>query len=386
MKTHLARFSTAFVLLFAADGVLSVTDELLGRLGGHGLEGPRILLASIVILAAAWMLLALVVFRTLPKRTLLPLIVFTGWAMGMAMPLPLLLGMDGAALAMSILQIALAAAVLLRLPRDGASWLVPVQIGDGPDVTLRHTAVTGAVVLFLAPIAMISYAGLSAQAAISHATNGYVHVDFKGLDLEERTLVRGDTTVRLIGMMHIGDADAYSDLYATFPEEGCLILTEGVTDEEGLLPHFSYDRFAEALGLKSQSDIGMSAGPPEDEPEEDPRVRHADVDVASFSDETLDVLRELAHVFSGPDLATIWERYLEAVERIDDTMVEAVMADLIDARNLHLLATIQAAIADTDLIIVPWGALHLSWIEEQLVIDGFEVQSSSRRDHIRFWD
>ena len=326
---------------------------------------------------------AMVIFATLPKRRLLPLVAFVGWTLGAAMPLPLWLGFEGAALGASVVQLLLGIAVLVRVPKGPDGWFSALRASDGPTFSLPYSLVAGAVVLFVGPVVALTYGFVASRMAIDHVTAGYVHLGLFGLELEERTLVRDDVTVRLVGMMHVGDPEAYTDLYATFPDDGCLILTEGVTDRDDLLPHFSYDDIAEALGLKSQAEFALAGGPPE-EPAEDLRLRHADIDVSAFSQETLDVLKELADVLNAKGAAAIWARYSKAVENIDDGQIEGIRADLLDRRNEHLIGVVRTAATESPLVIVPWGALHLAWIEEQLVADGFEVRSRQRRDHIRW--
>ena len=40
-------------------------------------------------------------------------------------------------------------------------------------------------------------------------------------------------------------------------------------------------------------------------------------------------------------------------------------------RNVHLVEELQGALADYDRVIVPWGALHLPYVQQQLLAMGF---------------
>ena len=55
------------------------------------------------------------------------------------------------------------------------------------------------------------------------------------------------------------------------------------------------------------------------------------------------------------------------------------VARVIDLRNDHLTATLDAALEDFDRIIVPWGALHLPHVEDHILAAGFEPIAASYR-------
>jgi hypothetical protein len=380
-------FVRMFLPLVALDGAVGLLDSLL-RLGGVTVLGGLHVLVSLALLPLApGMLLLAVLIPEVPKRVVLPPLAFLLWGSLLAMPLPLWLGIEGMGVALSILELALAGGLLLKASRtETGPWAVPVQGLTEVSFSFRHTVAWSAVVALTLPATAV-YVVLSGEAAVAHATDNWVRVDLRGLTLQERVLVRGDSTVRLVGMMHIGGEGTYGELYDTFPEE-CLILTEGVSDEQGLLPDFSYDLIAEQLGLESQGTItfsGKRRSSGEGGGGSDPRTRRADVDVSTFHPKTLAMLRGLAHVMDAPDGQTLVRRYVKmALQEVDQETLDAVFEDLLDRRNEVLLGHIRTAVTEAELVIVPWGALHLSWIEEQLLSDGYEVHGGNHRMHIRW--
>ena len=64
--------------------------------------------------------------------------------------------------------------------------------------------------------------------------------------------------------------------------------------------------------------------------------------------------------------------------------VHALMADIFDERNEHLLTELASALDETDVVVVPWGAAHMPAIEDALVAQGFEVGGWRTRVVVRW--
>ena len=61
-------------------------------------------------------------------------------------------------------------------------------------------------------------------------------------------------------------------------------------------------------------------------------------------------------------------------------MLGSLQHDLIGRRNTHLIGEMNAALVEFDLVVAPWGALHLPGIERALLESGFsEVARRDRR-------
>ena len=70
-----------------------------------------------------------------------------------------------------------------------------------------------------------------------------------------------------------------------------------------------------------------------------------------------------------------------------ETAVETIAGlkrDLLDLRNDHLLVEIEKALRDYDHVVVPWGALHLPGIQEQVRGLGF-VQAAETDRRVVGW-
>jgi hypothetical protein len=118
---------------------------------------------------------------------------------------------------------------------------------------------------------------------------------------------------------------------------------------------------------------------------ERPSVVNADVDVRTFRPETLVFLEEMGAVWGAPTASAALDAIQSFAERPDATaLVDAARADVIDARNRHLLARIDASLADHRRVVVPWGALHLAELEAGLVARGFVAAGEIDRPLVRY--
>jgi len=224
-------------------------------------------------------------------------------------------------------------------------------------------------------------------ATLERATNGFMRFDLRGVVASEREYARGDRRVRLVGLMHVGEDDAYRDLVASF-EDGDVILAEGVSDRDGRLREgLAYERMAQPLGLVVQPSLEQALSDLEDEgasPESGPQIVHADVDLDDLSDETIAFLRALSQVFASADLSTGLARARELVATLDAAAERRVVQDLVERRNAHLIDELDAALPEHPSIIVPWGALHLPAIEQALLDRGFEKTAEHSRRLVRY--
>jgi hypothetical protein len=186
-------------------------------------------------------------------------------------------------------------------------------------------------------------------------------------------------------MMHLGEGAAYRELVTSFSSPSTVILEEGVTDEQGLLAvPISYERAAGAIGLEMQDSIAAYVAELHDEGSLDrPVVRAADVDVSSFDATTIEWLAWAGVVWNSDTLAEALGE-LRSGPVTDANALSVLMADILVRRNAHLEAELDAALAEFELVIVPWGALHLSAIESALLAQGFE-QTSSRYRRLFSW-
>lgn len=222
------------------------------------------------------------------------------------------------------------------------------------------------------PLLVIGNVWMSVSLGLHATTGGYLVLTPRGIASVERRFVRDDTTIYLVGMVHLGQASGYDAIKARFEElDNAILLAEGVTDEQGVLAGSGgYDKVAKRLGLTVQPRADAFGV----------EVRRADVDVGSLSKDTQAFLRDALGVWSSdnPALAVM----TVAAEYDSDAKARALLDELYEnlivTRNEVLLAAIDEA-SDRRNIIVPWGAGHLPGIEAGVLARGFEPEGEPIR-------
>lgn len=396
----LALAANVFVVLFALDAVLSLVEEALRQLGGSSLlVAPRNLVAGVALLASIPCFLLLALTPRLPWRLLLPLTVALVWLNSGAAPLPMWFESAGAlAFTTASIQVGIALLALRRIRgfTDGRSLLFDRASLLGPGFAWGHSLRFGAACLLLLLPFGSGYVVVWGATQIHLATAGFVSFDLRGVTLLDRRYVREDREIRLVGMMHIGEGDAYRELFRSFATESTVVLEEGVSDRESLVGRpISYGGFARALGLEEQPGIGdvlRQSYWEEEEPwEEDlawdedrllpewPHLRHADVDVGEFSVITQEFLREAAGIWDTDEPAARLEELTELLGEDAERKLAWVEYDLITRRNEHLIDEVFRALPEYRNVVVAWGGLHLPAIEAEIADHGFQRAGSTRR-------
>jgi hypothetical protein len=376
-------FANAFVVGYAVDAGVSLLEEAVRHATGSPLlVAPRNVLARLVLWSAFWMPVALALTPRLPTLPLLALSLSALWLNFGAAPLALLFDEPATAGPVATaLQGAFAASAFLWVRRrnGGRGWLLTTAALAGRDFSLGHTLRCAAgAILVLAPAA-IAYLGVLVATSIQLSTHGFVSFDRTGVSLADRRYTRGDREIRLVGMMHVGESEAYHEVARSFVGASTVVLEEGVSDEEALLETpLSYQRAAALLGLEQQDDFERYlAGLEEELANVGPEFLHADLDMSDFSPETLEWLEQAAQVYAAE---RPWQalRAFAAWSKERAGQWQLVERDLFQRRNEHLLATIEEALGKYERVVVPWGALHLPYIESALVERGFERASSAQ--------
>lgn len=383
-RRWLALLANAFVVAYTADAAFSLLEELLRAATGSALLlGPRNLLASAVFYAALVCLPLLALTPRLPTLTLLALSLSALWLNLGAAPLALLVtSSTGLGLASVGIQAVFAAAALLRIRRmrGGDGWLLTPELLRGPALSLRHSLACAAGTVFVLVPAALLYFLVSIATWLQLTTQSFVSFDLVGVSLADRLYVRDDREIRLVGMMHIGEGQAYRELASSFLAESTVVLEEGVSDREARLQQpLSYARAAQVLGLEQQ--VGLDQYLEEvagDTPRAWPTLRRADVDISAFSPETVEWLGWAGRVWSSEKPLAAFLAFLRRSSEHADELV-LVQRDIIDLRNEHLLGQIDDALHDYDHVVVPWGALHLPFIERAILARGFDPTRESRR-------
>ena len=228
--------------------------------------------------------------------------------------------------------------------------------------------------LFVALPAAVIYLAVCASLAVDHFSEGFLALHPGGIAVRMREFVRHDgKKVRLIPMMHVGEADFYQKISQSFPTNS-IILMEGVTDDRNLLTNkLSYKRMAGSLGLtEQQEEFAPIRG----------EIVHADVDIAQFSTNTIAFLNLIMLLHSkGVNAETV----LKLLEYSPPPhFEEQLIEDLLRKRNRHLVEEIQTRLAESANLMVPWGAAHMPGIAEGILAAGFHLSASREYTVIRF--
>ncbi len=366
-------FANTWLLAFTLSSVAALLDA--GFDAGRLIALTRGGLFGVVLLTSPVLYLALV-SPSLPKSVFLPPLLWIPFSLCGGMPLPLWVSFSQLDLAVSGAQFGVAILAVLRVRVSYGTWWLPVT-GTArfePRHALEYAAICGLAV----PLALALYVSSSAAMLLDRTTGGFVRLDFQGIHAEERRYVRGDSTVRLIPMVHVGRAGYYDEVLESLPKEDSIILAEGMRDENDRLSRdFSYAAVASALGLESQRE-GLAHA-------EGHRVENADLDVSALSPETLELVESAAAVLSAPtpeERADAWDRVNDLVR--SPGVVERAAAEVIGMRNRHLLERIDESLSRYALVVVPWGAAHMPELEQGLLQRDFKLDGRSSRAVVLF--
>ena len=108
----------------------------------------------------------------------------------------------------------------------------------------------------------------------------------------------------------------------------------------------------------------------------------ADVDVSTFSPDTISFLDTAAQIWNADDvLAALLEASSDPA-LADPELLENLQLELLDDRNTQLVVHIFDAIEEYQRVVVPWGALHLPAIEAAVIERGYTLASSGRHSLI----
>lgn len=387
-----------FLILFLADGGISLLDDLLTMgLRVELLSGLRNLVAFAVLLLAVPLYLALGIDRRLPKLVFMPLIGFVAWASFALWPLPALFEETTLRILASGGQLLLGAMAMVYLRRTaGETILLSREMFLAPRFSLRNTLGFAAGNIFILPVALLFFGFSTTSFYLDKQTAGFLRLSPQGIYMSERVYRHADKTIRLAGMVHIGEQDYYRDIADSVQSGRTIVLAEGVSDEDNLLTHrLDYGPVGDALGMVSQQELQFHAELIDleriDAPEwaVDPGVPHiarADIDLNRFDPRTVEFLNVLgSSISSGGSLAEGLKRYNAwAEEHITPELVETLMEDILHKRNEAVIQGMNRSLRKYDTVFIPWGAMHMPGIEAAVLEKGFSLQQSRERLSLDF--
>lgn len=391
MNTRLNSTKSVFAILlsvalgfFLADaGVSLLDDTLIWWFGIQALGAIRGILAFLAVITSILIYLLSGITPLVPKRLVLPMALFYPAAMLAGIPFLIYHYERHRQIAwiVSFCQVAFGLGILYLAQgtfRIRWPWVREDQMGNR---IFGWMNLSGFVLVnvFVLPAGVLLYLAFCVSLAVDHFSESFLVLRPDGLTVRARTYVRGDgKTIQLIPMMHIGDAGFYRQISKSFPANA-VILLEGVTDRQNLIKSkLSYKRMAKALGLTEQNEeFATLQG----------KSRRADVDVAQFSKESIEILNLASRIHSEGLTLELLAAVIQMPQ--DAFLEEQLREDILVRRNAHLLKEIQAEIPRSSMIVVPWGAAHMPGIAWEIQKSGFHLSASQEYNVVSFpsvWD
>jgi len=355
-------------------------------------HGDLLFQSSISIWIAALfvsvLFLAGIVIAALPKRLVIGvnLLLLSRCALGF--PLNIWLGNTVGS------RVATVAFLLLSLGYLAVSLGRMKSLASRPWMQPKHSIISTVAWLLIGflsiPVLITGYA-YGAQSLLGR----YTSLSPKGVNLLETVFEKDGQRVHLVGMMHIGDGNYYSDLIkrinAVPPSGGKrLVLTEGVSDRNQIIPEdfangTTYERWAKQLGLETQKDLSSPTPDGEPTPDASPRItwQNADIDVSDLQERHRKLLVEMLKLASSADLSQMFSA--DAANISGEQFEDLLMNGLIISRNDTLMKRFAEAGDGYEEIYIPWGAAHLPDIEKRLLALGYQKAGETTRPVMRFW-
>ena len=191
-------FLLLFLLLALATILLGLGDLFLPL---PGLPSFWSMLHGICLLLGVVLYLALGFNRHLPKRVLLPLLLWLFWDALGYWPLQDLLG-SSSRLVIGLAQLVLILVLLRHIHRDNeiSPWLVPSQF-TGLSFSARNLLIFFVLNIFIMPLALVLLGYTAADRFVEQATAGFVDLQPNGIYMKEKIYRRADKEIRLAAMI-----------------------------------------------------------------------------------------------------------------------------------------------------------------------------------------
>ncbi len=334
------------------------------------------------------MLLVVVFVPQLPRRVLVPLVVFPIWIICGAPPLRWIVQGPPPVFALCAIQLALSVLALHLIVRSHGRWRLTAERLPRIEHYWRRTAGAVVVTLALASTTLVALILVSMVTSVEARTGGYLQLSRTGIEGRETVLKRGKTTVHLVATAHFAEPEFYQEIHARI-SPGALVLVEGVSDRDGRLREFSYDEVAQDFGLSTQSVFDELIGPAEPEPtvrdelvrpepvrpRDKPRVVRADIDAAELSERAIEFVQSVGALYRSASLREAVAALMSLSQRFPNAEVSAVFAELIDQRNRHLLDVFDRLSPGYEAIYIPWGAMHMPGLAAAFTAREFTIES-----------
>lgn len=354
--------------------------------GVHIFGMARSFLALCVLLWCVPVYISMGIDSRLPKRILLPLVLYVVWANFGCFPLPLYFDPRWVGIAASLVQAGFSALAfyMIRKSSDG-SWLLTPQFFTRPVFNLKNTALFTLGNIVLIPVVAGLLITSSVHQYLNSNTAGFMYVGSGGLYLQERTYNRDDKKIHLVAMIHIGSREYYEQLSQFLSSSDTIVLAEGVTDTTGLMKEFpSYEKIANLIGLETQENMVIHGKLIEYEDiskidvnefgkEHEATIVRADIDSKDLSKDAVEFIQSVGLIFknNGSLISGLTDYLNWYKENMTPEQEEIILDEIINKRNSVLLHYLDEAIKHYDTIVIPWGAMHMPGLEQAVLKRNF---------------
>lgn len=368
-------FANVLLYAYLLDGLISVSDVLLQSwLSLSLLSGPRLIVANLVVNFSMFWIPLIIFSPRLPKFPLLWLSVSAIWFSYGAMPLPFLLPHDPINLhfILCLVQISIGLITLARIYQtNGFFGLTYSQVTAG-SWSLSDWFRRWVPISVLLMVVSILYLPLTALMIPKVLTASYAYPAIDGIYIREGHY-RNDTgkSVRLVGMMHVGERETYHAIFDSFVGPSTIVLEELVGGDRD--PQGGVDNI---YGLETSKEVILQPIASRYLKDRDVTVRNADVKQSSFAPETLAWIRSLGE---SPSLRIpfMLSQLFERATEEERELYEQLEFDIVTRRDISLIAHLTVALAEFDTVIVPWGALHMPAVESHLHSQNFRLEKAT---------
>ena len=385
-----------FLIIFLNDAVIGIVSFLFAAKPGlEWLAGLHDFAGRMTLFFAMAVYFGFAINRHLPKRVLVPPLLFLGWKLIAFWPLQ-----ESFAIApssyMLLGQLLLGLLVLqLNLKLNRKSPLLVREQFNGPAFGPRRFALFLLLAIPLLPLLVVLLCFSSVSNLIDDQAAGFMRLRPDGIYMVEKQYRRGEKNIRLSSMIHVGQQSYFDSLAQDLRGQKAIFLLEGVSDRTGRLKgNFSYQRLASLLGLATQESMPLegrlidaaSLDDLVDKQAKEIDLLPADIDLAEFDRHTIRLLNALAYyVLDAENLADGFRDFNQWTRENSNTKTQqTVMNDLVTKRNRKLLSYLPKALNKYDTVVIPWGALHMPEIEHAVQGQGFRLQQQQERLSIDF--
>ncbi|MFT6644571.1 MAG: hypothetical protein ACJAX5_002206 [Patiriisocius sp.] len=367
-------FANVLLYSYLLDGLISVSDVLMQSwLSLPLLSGPRLVVANLVIYLSMFWIPLIIFSPRLPKFPLLWLSISAFWFSYGAMPLPFLLPQDSINLSfmLCLVQISIGLITLARLYQTNGSYCLAYSQVTAGTWSLSGWFRRWVPISILLMVMSILYLPLSAL-MISKALTLFPYAALDGIYIREGHYQNAEgKSVRLVGMVHVGERETYHAIFDSFVGPSTVVLEELVGGDQQTQGHID-----NIYGLQTSKEVILQPIASRYLKDKDVTVRNADVKQTSLAPETLSWIRSLGE---NPPLRIpfILSQLFDSETEEARKLYEQLEFDIVTRRDISLIAHLTVALAEFDTVIVPWGAAHMPEVERHLYSENFRLEKTT---------